>query len=54
MHVMQKCWLHMKMRLITHLAGEYFEKTRILSCDCFTLKQYIVKANDLNFAKSLL
>ena len=53
--MMQKCGLSMKMRLITllQLGRELFEKSRILSYYCRTLKvkPYLDKTNDPNFAK---
>ena len=59
MHVIQKRRLGMKMRLIIsfqwlQLVGEYFEKTKISSCDCCALKKFLDKADNPNFAKSLI
>ena len=57
-HVMQKCRLCVKLRVIAslqwlQLAGEFLKRPRILSCSCCILKQYLDEANDPNFAKSL-
>ena len=48
----------MKLRVITslqwlQLPGEFLKRPRILSCSSCILKQYLDKANDPNFAKSL-
>ena len=44
MHMMQKCRTRTDENKIDHiarLAGKIFGKTRILSCNCYTLKQYL-------------
>ena len=37
---------------IARLTGKVYGKTRILSCNCYTLKQYLDKVNNPDFSKS--